>query len=203
MRNKTALEYALNDILAYQRQMEHKQPLVTLSQVRAQFERDYIDQTGTLEPEEMFRLADDGWYFYEGVRQDWYDYLGAIALAPHQRILPENPYIDLQIIKTNRRLTFDILRQSKDVTWFGDDDGDYPTYRATNGYEIISRSRMDIQTERVWLRGGVEDDRSGSMVFSSNEKRDKAYDAFVLALNEWLEYVERKGKWPEAAQYRE
>jgi hypothetical protein len=49
---------------------------------------------------------------------------------------------------------------------------------------------MDIQTDRMWLLGAkhLEEPRSGSMVFSSNEKRDKAYNMFVIALNEWAAY---------------
>lgn len=52
---------------------------------------------------------------------------------------------------------------------------------------MISRSRMDIQTERLWLIGAkhAEEPRSGSMVFSSNEKRDAAYTAFLQAIAEW------------------
>ena len=94
------------------------------------------------------------------------------------------------LIKTERRLTFDILYQSPDTIWLGEDDGDYFHYTASNRYEIISRSRMDIQTERLWLLGAKhkEEARSGTMVFSSNEKRDRAYDDFILALNEWAAF---------------
>ena len=97
----------------------------------------------------------------------------------------ERTLIHYELIKTNRRLTFDIIWQHPCVTFAGEDDGPYLTYTANNNYQIISRSRMDIQTERLWLRGGTEDDRSGSMVFSSNEKRDAAYDAFEVAIQEW------------------
>ena len=71
----------------------------------------------------------------------------------------------------------------------GEDDGDYYKFVASNGYEVISRSRMDIQTERLWLLGAKENDRSGSMVFSSNEKRDKALLEFEVALIEWKRFV--------------
>lgn len=95
-----------------------------------------------------------------------------------------------QLIKTTRRLTFDILYQSPHVTYMGEDDGAYFKFIASNGYEVISRSRMDIQTERIWLLGAKCEDesRSGTMVFSSDEKRDAAYDAFTVALNEWAEF---------------
>lgn len=92
-----------------------------------------------------------------------------------------------ELQKATRRLTFDIHWQHPELTWMGDDDGDYFKFTASNGYEVISRSRMDIQTERLWLLGAkhAEEARSGSMVFSTNEKRDAAYAQFVLALDEW------------------
>ena len=95
--------------------------------------------------------------------------------------------LEYVLVKTTRRLTFDIISQVPQVTYAGEDDGDYFTFFASNGYEVISRSRMDIQTERIWLLGARKDDepRSGSMVFSSNEKRDLAYNRFTVALNEW------------------
>ena len=95
-----------------------------------------------------------------------------------------------RLIKTTRRLTFDILYQDLDTIYMGDDDGDYFKFVASNGYEVISRSRMDIQTERIWLLGAkyVTDPRSGTMVFSSDEKRDKAYHNFVYALNHWANH---------------
>lgn len=91
------------------------------------------------------------------------------------------------LIRTTRRLTLDILEQADCVTYDGEDDGPYFKFVASNGYEVISRSRMDIQTERLWLLGAKRQDesRSGSMVFSSNEKRDAAFEAFTLALREW------------------
>lgn len=93
-----------------------------------------------------------------------------------------------RLIKTTRRLTFDILFQNDSFIYQGDDDGDYFTYTHTaNDYQVISRSRMDIQTERLWLLGAKhkEESRSGSMVFSSDEKRDKAYNEFIDALHGW------------------
>ncbi|MBK3779923.1 hypothetical protein G3A43_06620 [Paraburkholderia aspalathi] len=94
-----------------------------------------------------------------------------------------------KLIKTNRRLTLDITWQRDDSRYRGPDDGDYFMFVASNGYQVISRSRMDIQTERIWLLGALDNERSGSMVFSSNEKRDRAYKAFMLALDEWCECV--------------
>lgn len=95
-----------------------------------------------------------------------------------------------QLLKTTRRLTFDIVYQASHTIFNGDDDGEYFTFTASNGYQVISRSRMDIQTERIWLLGATSlagENRSGSMVFSSDEKRDAAYVQFMLALDEWAD----------------
>jgi hypothetical protein len=92
-----------------------------------------------------------------------------------------------KLIKTTRRLTFDVVYQEDRLIYKGEDDGPYYKFIASNGYEVISRSRMDIQTERIWLLGAkhLEESRSGTMVFSSDEKRDVAYSAFILALDEY------------------
>ena len=91
------------------------------------------------------------------------------------------------LTKSTRRLTFDILQQHPSVTYMGEDDGPYFKFTASNDYEVISRSRMDIQTERLWLLGARQhaEPRSGTMVFPSDEKRDAAYTQFVLAIDEW------------------
>lgn len=104
------------------------------------------------------------------------------------------------IVPTTKRLTFDIIYQRPQTIWTGDDDGDYHRFTASNGYEVISRSRMDIQTERLWLLGAKymdpSDQRSGSMVFSSNDKRDLAEVLFHDALKEWdLHWCQKLG-WP-------
>ena len=99
--------------------------------------------------------------------------------------------LQCRLIKTKKRLTFDIIKQADRVTFKGEDDGPYFKFTASNGYEVISRSRMDIQSERIWLLGGTNDDiayRSGTMVFPSDEKRDHCYDEFVKAIHEWSEY---------------
>lgn len=92
-------------------------------------------------------------------------------------------FLRYRLIKTKRRLTFEI--QEQDMRFCGKTDDDYLTFKASNGIEIISRSRMDIQTDRLWLLGCGPDERSGSMVFSSDEKRDKMFDLFQEALAEW------------------
>lgn len=91
--------------------------------------------------------------------------------------------LEYRLISTKRRLTFEILYQ--DMRFCGTTDDDYVTFTASNGKEIISRSRMDIQTDRLWLLGCGPDERSGSMVFSSDEKRDKMEQEFHDALKEW------------------
>lgn len=96
-------------------------------------------------------------------------------------------YIRYRLIKTERRLTFDIIEQ--ETTWRGKTDDDYLIFRASNGVEVISRSRMDVQTDRLWLIGCSPNERSGSMVFSSNEKRDRMFDMFNDALVEWATHV--------------
>jgi hypothetical protein len=46
---------------------------------------------------------------------------------------------------------------------------------------------MDIQTDRLWLIGCKPNERSGSMVFSSDEKRDREFDRFQEALLDWAQ----------------
>ena len=114
--------------------------------------------------------------------------------------MKHDEFLKYDLIKTNRRLTFDISWQREDTRYRGPDDGDYFLFTASNGYQVISRSRMDIQTERLWLIGAKENERSGSMVFSSNEMRDRAYNGFMLALDEWCDCV-RSGRFgPMSAQ---
>lgn len=111
------------------------------------------------------------------------------------RKMNEEIVLVARLIKTTRRLTFDIIYQHPDTIYMGEDDGEYFAFTASNGYQVISRSRMDIQTERIWLLGAKhkEESRSGTMVFSSDEKRDKAYDEFVIALEEWADAFSPNG----------
>lgn len=99
--------------------------------------------------------------------------------------LPE--ILRYRLIRTTRRLTFDIDFQAPRTIYTGDDDGEYYRFVASNKYEVISRSRMDIQTERIWLLGAKhnEEPRSGSMVFSSDLKAFNAHIEFIKALDEW------------------
>ena len=106
--------------------------------------------------------------------------------------LEQEDIIHYAIIKTKRRLTFDITFQHPQTRYAGDDEGDYYVFTASNGYQVISRSRMDIQTERLWLLGAATDERSGSMVFSTDEKRNIAYTQFQKAIEEWILFISPK-----------
>jgi len=90
----------------------------------------------------------------------------------------------------NKRIVFDIIYQDPNTI---PDDRDI--FIASNGYSVIICKRMDVQTERLWLRGTKEvngSTRSGTMVFSSNEDRNIAYNRFMEALREWDEYATEK-----------
>lgn len=108
-------------------------------------------------------------------------------------IINLNGWLMYRLIPTTRRLTFDIIAQNPKVTFDGEDDGDYFMFIASNGYQVMSRSRMDIQTERIWLLGAKNDEssiRSGTMIFSSDERRDIAHENFNKALREWAKSCE-------------
>jgi len=127
-----------------------------------------------------------------------------------EREIEQLPKVDMNIIivmnkkgeailsyylyKTAKRLTFDIKQQAEYTKYKGEDFvGSGFVFKASNGYEVISRSRMDIQTERMWLHGATTngtEHRSGTMVFSSDRKRDSAFDEFNKALVEWGENYE-------------
>lgn len=109
---------------------------------------------------------------------------------------PMKSLLKYRLIKTKRRLTFEILDQNTGW-WIGKTDDDFVTFKATNEVEVISRSRMDIQTDRLWLLGCGPDERSGSMVFSSDEKRDRMFDMFQNALMEWADELDCEDRWSE------
>jgi hypothetical protein len=111
-------------------------------------------------------------------------------------ILSIDPSIlNYRLIKTHHRLTFDIISQHPDTRYRGEDDGPYFRYTATNGYEIFSRSRMDIHTERVWLLGAKDNRRSGTIPYSDNTKRDRCAYEYHSALSEWI-LLWKQGKLP-------
>lgn len=103
-------------------------------------------------------------------------------------ILSNDPSIlNYRIIKSHHRLTFDIISQHPDTRYRGEDLGPYFRHTAGNGYEIFSRSRMDIHTERIWLLGAKDNKRSATLPYSDNEKRDRCADEYHWALSEWIE----------------
>ena len=114
--------------------------------------------------------------------------LGDLVLSKHYK---QHGYLLIyRLLATTKRLTFDILWQHEGTIYTGPDDGMYHKYHALNGYEVISRRHMDIKTERIWLLGSRSESspRSGTMVFESNTKRDKALNEFVVALREWAAF---------------
>lgn len=85
------------------------------------------------------------------------------------------------------------------MNYCGISDEDYLVFKAKNGIEIISRSRMDIQTDRLWLIGCSPNERSGSMVFSSDEKRDREFQRFQEALLDWANNAEQFKALPQTS----
>lgn len=123
-----------------------------------------------------------------------------MSTNPFLVVLPNIHYV---LVPTTKRLTFDIIWQRPGTIWMGDDDGEWwkeHKYTASNDYEVISRSRMDIQTERIWVLGAkyqeLEGQRSGTMVFSTNGKRDVAEVEFRKAIDEWDLHWSHKLNWP-------
>lgn len=94
--------------------------------------------------------------------------------------------LECALIKTTKRITFEIVQQHCGVT-NGDENGSL-YFKASNGYEIISEHRMDIQSRRIWLLGASSDgpaERSGSMVTPTQEMCDDSFMGFQTALQEW------------------
>lgn len=105
--------------------------------------------------------------------------------------------LQYSLILTTNRITLDILYQNPKYRYHGADDGDYWSFKASNGYEVISRSRTDIQTERIWLLGGKNDakaQRSGTLAVPDSEECIVWYDNFHQALKEWAEHMYNKFK---------
>jgi hypothetical protein len=110
-----------------------------------------------------------------------------------------------RLVQFRKRIVFDILYQRPDTIFDGTDDGDYLMFIASNGFQVISRSRMDIQTERLWLLGSKNDshaDRSGTMVFAMQEMCDKAYPGFHIALKEWADKVKSGDRMTRLSDFR-
>lgn len=94
-----------------------------------------------------------------------------------------------RLIKTTKRITFDIEYQHPDVT--NTDEFGIKEFRASNGYDVISEHRMDIQSRRIWLHGASHDqpaDRSGTMAVPTREMTEDSFNGFLIALREWAEH---------------
>lgn len=110
-----------------------------------------------------------------------------------------------RLVQFRKRIVFDILFQRPDTIFDGPDDGDYLMFIASNGFQVISRSRMDIQTERLWLLGSKNDshaDRSGTMVFATQDMCEKAYPGFHIALREWADKVKSGERMTHLSDFR-
>lgn len=90
------------------------------------------------------------------------------------------------LIKTTKRLTFQIDYQAPEVT--NTDLTGIKQFTATNGYDVISEHRMDIQSRRIWLLGAENDQpsiRSGSMATPIQQLCDDGYVGTIEALRQW------------------
>lgn len=93
------------------------------------------------------------------------------------------------LIKTKKRITFDILYQHPRVT--NSDPLNMKVFRASNGYEVISEHRMDIQSRRVWLLGASNDEpamRSGTLALPVQSMCDETFPEFLECLGQWAEH---------------
>lgn len=118
-------------------------------------------------------------------------------LAPIKQIPLDRDQVDpddqrpvllvFRLIKMTRRLCMDIEFQADHVTWDKEDHEGCYKFTASNGYEVISRSRPAVETERMWLLGGKRhnEDHSATKVCSNNETRDREYNEHLKAIHEW------------------
>lgn len=101
----------------------------------------------------------------------------------------DNLLLEAWLIKTTKRLTFQIVFQAFDVT--NRDINDIKQFRASNGYDIISEHRMDIQSRRIWLLGAENDQpsiRSGTMATPTQALCDDGFTGTISAFNEWANH---------------
>ena len=105
-------------------------------------------------------------------------------LNPSDKVL-----LSCVLLKTTKRITFQITNQSQEVTNL--DESSIISFTASNGYEVISEHRMDIQSRRIWLFGASNDqpaDRSGTMAVPTRRMTDEAFPEYEKALLEWAVY---------------
>ena len=96
--------------------------------------------------------------------------------------------LKFSLTSTTNRLTFDIEFQADEIR-FPEKCSNYYYFIASNDVEIISHSRMDIQTGSIWLIGIEPNNRSGTVVFPSNAERDEFRSQVVAAIEEFIHYV--------------
>ena len=96
--------------------------------------------------------------------------------------------LKFSLTSTTNRLTFDIEFQADEIR-FSEKCSNYYYFIASNDVEIISHSRMDIQTGSIWLMGAEPNNRSGTVVFLSNAERDEFRSQVVAAIEEFIHYV--------------
>ena len=106
--------------------------------------------------------------------------------------------LKFSLTSTTNRLTFDIEFQADEIRFSRGIVGSayhsvrssgYYYFIASNDVEIISHSRMDIKTGSIWLMGVEPNTRSGTVVFSSNAKRDEFRSQVIEAIREFVSYV--------------
>ena len=94
--------------------------------------------------------------------------------------------LEAWLFKTTKRLTFQINYQSPTIT--NTDLSGIKQFTATNGYDVISEHRMDIQSRRIWLLGAESDQpaiRSGTMATPVQSLCDEGFTGTIEALRQW------------------
>lgn len=97
--------------------------------------------------------------------------------------------LECYLIKTTKRITLDIIYQAARVT--NKDAASMKVFKASNGYEVISEHRMDIQSRRIWLLGASNDEpamRSGTLALPVQSMCDETFPEFIAALKEWANF---------------
>ena len=100
-----------------------------------------------------------------------------------------NVILSCALIKTTKRITFHIGAQSGEVTNYSEDG--IISFTASNGYDIISEHRMDIQSRRIWLWGAASDEpaqRSGTMAVPTRKMTEEVFPEYEQAFLEWAQH---------------
>ena len=92
-----------------------------------------------------------------------------------------------RLIKTCKRLTFDIVYQAPRVT--NKNESEYHKFVARNGVKVTSKENMGIQENGLWLLGKrIDGNRSGSIMFEYNGIRDIVYEKLQDAIDDWASH---------------